>query len=359
MAGWAGHPVGDPGSEMGCWPPGMEAGASFPSAPPAMGVHHGGLPFADQATQACQLAPALEQQVQSIGLRVQKLERSRGQITKDLSDMLSDARELKKKVSWSSGPPVSAAADQKAAVAPVTGAAAIKVPASPEAPQVFEEHADCGPPGLTRRAARTKTAPSSTLARIVEEQSSLVAKSSSEKIPPPPGLSLPSDGLGQLKDSLTVQVKEVDGVEVSHAEWRIDNAKAKFKDCVGRPLVSPQFDAGGLSELRLMVSPNLGIDVSGLTMREQKSRYEARLAEGPLSGALQLKVVTSNGDKIRFSLFVGEISEGPLEYDFRDHIIHGADFNSNWLDQMKGGSLIVGVDLYLSQGQAQLQKSAE
>lgn len=349
MAGWAGHPVGDPGSEMGCWPPGMEAGASFPSSPPTMGVHHGA--FADLATQACHLAPALEQQVQAIGSRVQKLERSRGQITKDLSDMLSDAHELKKKVSRSSGPPVSAAA--------ATCAAAIKAPATLEAPQACQEHPDGGPPGLTRRAARTKTAPSSTLARIVEEQSPLVAKSSSEKIPPPPGLSLPSDGTVQLKDSLTVQVKEVDGVEVSHAEWRIDNAKAKFKDCVGRPLVSPQFDAGGLSELRLMVSPNLGIDVSGLTMREQKARYEARLAEGPLSGALQLKVVTSNGDKIRFSLFVGEISQGPLEYDFRDHIIHGADFNSNWLDQMKGGSLVVGVDLLLSQGQAQQQKSAE
>lgn len=77
-------------------------------------------------------------------------------------------------------------------------------------------------------------------------------------------------------------------------------------------MVSPQFEAGGLPELRLLarhllyggmhseVFPNLG-DLEGLTMREQKSRYEAqhkeavpemgqvRFAEGPLSGALKFK----------------------------------------------------------------------
>lgn len=240
--------------------------------------------------------------------------------------MLSDARELKKKAGIEDG---------RKQATPVAGSASSS----------FEEPSGGAPPGLNRRLARTKTAPASSLPKVPEELPE-VGKSKTEVIPPPPGLSLPTS------DSLVVQT-QVDGdVEVARIEWRIDNVKTKFKDCIGRPLVSPQFEAAGLSELRLMVSPNLGLDVSGLPMREQKSRYEARIAEGPLSGALKFKVVTSFGDKlvIRFKLFVGDVVQGPLEHDFADHIIHGADFSNNWLDSLKSGSLVVGVEILTVQG---------
>jgi len=286
-----------------------------------------GMPFADLTTQACQVAPVLETQVQAISSRVQKLERSRGQISKDIADMLNETRELKKKVGIEDGRKQAAASGMQAFGASGTG----------------EEPAE----GLNRRATRTKTAPpmASMLPRVPEEQP-LLAKSKTEAIPPPPGLTLP------VPDSLIVQTKEVDGAEVARVEWRIDNMKAKFKDHVGRPLVSPQFEAAGLTELRLMVLPNLGMDVAGLTMREQKSRYEARIAEGPLCGALKFKVVTSLGDKlvIKFKLFVGDIVKGPVEHDFADHIIHGLDFNNDWLDSMKSGSLVVGVEILEVQG---------
>lgn len=286
------------------------------------------MPFADLTSQACQMAPALETQVQAISSRIQKLERSRGQISKDIADMLNDARELKKKVGMED--------NRKQAGVPGGGT-----------PSSHEESADGVPPdGLNRRLSRTKTAPPAALLPRVPEEQPLIAKSKTEAIPPPPGLSLP------VPDSLIVQKKEVDGAEIARVDWRIDNVKAKFKDCVGRPLVSPQFEAAGLSELRLMVSPNLGLDVSGLTMREQKSRYEARIAEGPLSGTLKFKVVTNFGDKlvIRFKLFVGDIVQGPLEHNFADHIIHGVDFGNNWLDLMRGGSLVVGVEILTVQG---------
>ncbi|CAE7650216.1 unnamed protein product [Symbiodinium sp. CCMP2592] len=67
-------------------------------------------------------------------------------------------------------------------------------------------------------------------------------------------------------------------------------------------------EAGGLPELRLMVFPNLG-DLDGLTMREQKARYEARFAEGPVSGAIKFKVVTETGSRleIKFNLFIGDV----------------------------------------------------
>lgn len=286
------------------------------------------MPFADIASHAIQLAPTLEFEVKTITARVQKLERSRGQISKDLADMLNDVRDLRKKVGGED--------DRKQAAG------------KPEPPAGLEEPPDGAPPGLGRRLNRTKTAPpSAVLARVPEEQP-LLAKSKTDKIPPPPGLALQP-----MSDSLTVQTKEEDGVEIARIEWRIDNVKAKFKDCVGRPLVSPQFEAGGLSELRLMVSPNLGLDTGGLTMREQKSRYEARIAEGPLSGALKFKVVTNNfPDKldIKFKLFVGEIYQGPIEHDFADHIIHGVDFKNNWLDQMSSGALVVGVEVLTVRG---------
>lgn len=298
-------PPGAGGVPPDLWspPPGMEATA-----------------FADIASQACHLAPVLETQVKSIAGRVHKLERSRGQISKDIAELLGDARELRKRVAKGG---------------------------AQEAPP--EEPADGAPPGLSRRPQRTKTAPvgglAAGLARVPEE-TPLLGRAQADRIPPPPGLAPPT-----LPDSLVVQTKEVDGAKVARAEWRIDNVKAKFKEAVGRPLVSPQFEVGGLSELRLMVSPDLGLE-QGLTMREQKSRYEARMAEGPVSGTLKFKVVTNLGDKlsIRFKLFVGEVCQGPVEHDFADHIIHGVEFKNNWLEQMSNGALVVGVEVLAVQG---------
>merc|ERR1712039_1100082 len=90
-------------------------------------------------------------------------------------------------------------------------------------------------------------------------------------------------------------------------------------------------------------------------MREQKTRYEAKIAEGPLSGALKFKVVTTVGDKllIKFRLFIGEMFSDELEHNFADHIIHGVDFNNNWLEQAKNGSLTVGVEMISLQGSSQ------
>mmetsp|Transcript_13912 Transcript_13912/g.31080 ORF Transcript_13912/g.31080 Transcript_13912/m.31080 type:complete len:357 (+) Transcript_13912:46-1116(+) len=328
---WAPQHSAGSTSEMGLWPQGVEAMeeygsptvasspmtstpmsgmvGSYPSTPMAASPQ----PYGDAAAQACQLAPALEAQLKMISSRVQKLERSRGQISKDIADMLGDTKDLQKRSSIARD----AVARKEIAVD------ASLIPA--------------------RHSERIKeTPPPMSLPRVPEEQP-LVAKARMEL---PPGLA------GRLPESLTVQSKEVAGEETWRIEWRIDNVKAKFKECVGRPLVSPHFEAGGLPELRLMVFPTLGLDISGLTMREQKTRYEARIAEGPLCGALKFKVVTNIGDKlvIKFNLFVGDIVQGPLEHNFADHVIHGVDFNNNWLEQMSHGSLVVGVEMLTVQG---------
>eukprot|EP00440_Ansanella_granifera_P005246 gb/GFBE01005690.1/.p1 GENE.gb/GFBE01005690.1/~~gb/GFBE01005690.1/.p1 ORF type:complete len:358 (+),score=58.65 gb/GFBE01005690.1/:1-1074(+) len=299
---------------------GMMSFGSTPLAPST-------LPNADVAAQACHQAPALECHVQGIGLRVQKLERSRGQISKDLADMLTETYYLQK----------------RAGIVDDTKAHLMAGSKGYDAESIVQ---DAGPPGLekSRRGSRIKTAPASGLPQVPEGQP-LLAKSQTERICPPPGLAL------QLPESFSVKAKEIDGVQGCRVEWRIDGMKTKFKDCLVRPLVSPQFEAGGLPELRLMVFPNLG-DIAGLTMREQKSRYEARIAEGPLNGALKFKVVTDVGDSlaIKFKLFIGNIVQGPMEHNFADHVIAGFDFSNNWLDLVQGGSLLVGVEIIAVNG---------
>ncbi|CAK9078477.1 unnamed protein product, partial [Durusdinium trenchii] len=248
-------------------------------------------------------APQLELLVQGVSTRVQKLERSRGQISKDLSDMLLEVKQLQ------------------------------QIAGCDEADEDEEELMT-----VARRGTRFKTVPAP-LPQVPEGRP--LTRAHTERLCPPPGLALP------LPESLSVKPKDVDGVSACRVEWRIDSIKTKFKDCLVRPLVSPQFEAGGLPELRLLVFPNLG-DLEGLTMREQKSRYEVRFADGsPLNGALKFKVVTEIGGRldIKFNLFIGDVVQGPVEHNFADHVIAGFEFSNNWLESSSAGSLTVGVEV--------------
>lgn len=270
----------------------------------------------------------MEVLVSGIRERVQKLERSRGQINKDLADMLSETLDLQKRLGLS---------DTQAQ--PILGSR------SYEAESLQESD---GPPGLVRARGRIKTAPPQGLPQVPEDQplplASKPKRSGNLLDTPPPGLGLAMPE--KMPESLVLKTKEVEGVQASRIEWRIDSMKSKFKDCLVRPLVSPQFEAAGLPELRLMVFPNLS-DLAGLTMREQKSRYEARIAEGPLGGELKFKVVMDAGNRllVKFNLFLGDAMKGPIEHDFAEHIICGADFSQDWLQLMNGGSLVVGVEI--------------
>lgn len=342
---WTSHRAAQDASE---YPPWMDGGGMDYSGSPSSGYAGGASsmtsfpstpmtpsPGFGDAAAANHLASLMKAQVQALSSRVQKLERSRGQITKDINDMLAEAREMQKLVGIEPIQPLSK-----------------KV--GPVSPGLVADAEDQGDEPVARRGTRTVTAPASAMPRILEEdqpassQPHVLKKAHTEKITPPPGLSMPPP------ESLTVTKKEVDGKEVPRVEWRIDNVKVKFKDCVGRPLVSPPFEAGGLTDCRLMVLPNLGIDTTGLSMREQKAKYEARINDGPLSGTLKFKVVTCEAEHlpVKFSLYVGTESKGPLDHDFAEHIIHGLEFSNNWLDQLQGSSLVVGVDV-LEVGQLQ------
>lgn len=269
------------------------------------------------------------QAVQHLGTRVQKLERSKGQISKDLTEMLREAQDMNKR--WDSENAGAPLARATSAVASPSTAATTSVVASMTNDDLETSHSMSSilpPPGLQPDLKYSKTQP--------------MSEQTSRRVDGPPK---------PLPESLQVQEKCVDGNTVYRVEWRIDNAKSKFKDCIGRPLVSPQFEAGELAELRLMVFPNIGIDASS-TMRDQKSKFEAVIAEGPLRGVLKFKVVGGEGVQggrdrlcVDFNLFVGATEIGPMKHNFAEHIIKGCDFNNDWLQEMHRGALVVGVEI--------------
>ncbi|CAE6935369.1 unnamed protein product [Symbiodinium sp. KB8] len=219
-------------------------------------------------------------------------------------------------------------------------------------------------PGVQRRGSRCKTVPAQTLPLVPEGQP-LVSKSRTERLMDILLCGNRTDWTDRRSYEAILAKEKTGSEENFHKNSQLEELKeelktpqtelvkqpqpgikTKFKDCLGRPLVSPQFEAGGLPELRLMVFPNLG-DLDGLTMREQKARYEARFAEGPVSGAIKFKVVTETGGRleIKFNLFIGDVVQGPLVHNFADHVIAGFEFSNNWLDSVAVGSLLVGVEV--------------
>lgn len=270
-----------------------------------------------EATAALTLCEPLNLHMQATASRVQKLERSRGQINKDIADMIKEAQEWRR--------------------------TATEVAKSPRASAIKDKKSSADAAPKTLPIQRGLTAPpqgAGGYTPLAEKQASMT---------PPPGLQGPCFALPDLPQ-MSVTEEEVDGKTVHLVKWRIDRVETKFRDCIGRPLVSQPFevkDKVNLPELRLMVSPNIGENVSSMTMKEQKSRYEAVLSEGPLNGSLKLKVVNNFDDRlvITFNLFVGSQKKGPLTHDFADSIIHVCDFESNWLKEFENGSLSVGVEI--------------
>lgn len=249
------------------------------------------------------------QMVQHLSTRVQKLERSKGQISKDLSDMLRESQEFNKRIDSDK-----AGGAHETAVARAPSPPGLPDPGSIQLPLGFQPDLKPDTSGSLQRA-----------------------KSPQTTVAPMP-----------LPEALQINKETKDGKTVYMVKWRIDSVKSKFKDCIGRPLVSPQFECGELAELRLMVSPNIGID-SASTMRDQKSKFDAVLAGGPLKGALKFKVVGGQdvGKRllIDFTLFVGGAKSDLMTHNFTDHIIKSHDFNNDWLQEMEHGALTVGVEI--------------
>lgn len=362
---------------------------------PASSVHSSAPPFpslpfsptspsAMETVHALQVAPVICAKCEALDTKVKKLERSRGQINKDIADMMKEVQEWRRRLESSPSssdrqalqrPPAAGRRQGEDSDEALEEGTLEEEDEDDDEDEEEEEEEAALPLGIIDvmggiAAAVEPQAPPATVAATaaatVAATAAATAAASQGEVPariladlpptppppPPPGLGIPVPAAAELPQ-LSVTEQSKDGGRISHlVKWRIDRVETKFRDCVGRPLVSQQFevhvkDQIDLTELRLMVFPNLGVDLSGKTMKEQKAQYEDKIAKGPLTGALKLKVVTTIAGKlvVKFKLFVGGTWQGPISHDFSDRIIHGCDFNNNWREDMDGGSLTVGVEI--------------
>lgn len=162
----------------------------------------------------------------------------------------------------------------------------------------------------------------------------------------------PSPILGlEAPAGMLIALSEVNGQACTRIEWRIDDLKGRLQACMGRPLVSPSFDAcgPGLPSMRLMVFPDAREAVKTARSRERKGMYAAMVKKGPLYGSLKLKADgMERSTVLGFYLTCGGVRRGPFTYDFYRQAIHGCDdFGVDWLKQVEdpGGCLRVGVEI--------------
>mmetsp|Transcript_66935 Transcript_66935/g.105937 ORF Transcript_66935/g.105937 Transcript_66935/m.105937 type:complete len:389 (-) Transcript_66935:159-1325(-) len=143
---------------------------------------------------------------------------------------------------------------------------------------------------------------------------------------------------------------EVDGAPCTRVEWKIDDFSGKLQASMGRPVVSPAFDACGLSNLRLMVFPDARDAVKSARSHERKSLYANMVKKGPLYGSLKLKTDGLELPTVMtFSMLVGNVRAGPHVYDFSEQAVCGlADFGVDWLQQVEkaSGALRVSIEIF-------------
>lgn len=153
----------------------------------------------------------------------------------------------------------------------------------------------------------------------------------------------------QAPPGITIRPSEVGGRSCTHVDWKIDDFSGKLQASMGRPVVSPAFDANGLSNLRLMVFPDARDAVKSARSHERKGLYATMVKKGPLYGSLKLKADgLERATVMTFTLLVGSVRAGPTTYDFSEQAVLGLDdFGVDWLQQVdkRSGSLNVGIEI--------------
>lgn len=171
--------------------------------------------------------------------------------------------------------------------------------------------------------------------------------------------SSPSARFGDLdaskEEGLKVSSEVMDGVERWRAEWRIGNLSAKLRGCMGRALVSSSFEALGLEDLRLMISPDGKEAAQGPRNRKHKELYTKKITEGPLDACLKLKVPNCPAAcELEFSLTVGHLQRGPFRHNFMESTVSECGDFGDWLLQLETDkSLTVAVELQRVAGKLQ------
>mmetsp|Transcript_30264 Transcript_30264/g.85348 ORF Transcript_30264/g.85348 Transcript_30264/m.85348 type:complete len:288 (-) Transcript_30264:184-1047(-) len=156
-----------------------------------------------------------------------------------------------------------------------------------------------------------------------------------------PGRSSPP---GQ-REGVCVRPALLNGAACVRAEWQVSHFSKKIVAGAGKPLVSPPFVAAGLLDLRLLIFPCPQQDSRG---RHNKSQLAKRVACGPLTCALKLKVPVGDAPVLTFYLSLGSCPpQGPYTCDFGQHPVAGCDdLTVDWPDHAdSGGGLRASLDI--------------
>jgi len=153
----------------------------------------------------------------------------------------------------------------------------------------------------------------------------------------------PADGHQGRGEAVRVGPCEVVGVDCIRAEWRVEHLSSRLKSSMGKPIVSPPFTAGGLLDLRLMVTPQR-------RSRQSKETYVATVTKGPLFGSLKLKATNLEQFVVDCYLTVGAVRRGPFSYDLSEQAVCGCeDFGVDWLKHLDSDGSCLRVSLEILQ----------
>jgi len=218
------------------------------------------------------------------------------------------------------------------------------------------------PPGLDPPLMQTSTSSFLSLATLVLPSSaaSLPAHDVGDMSPPSrlclalpslfqhslsEGPVFPADGHQGRGEAVRVGPCEVVGVDCIRAEWRVEHLSSRLKSSMGKPIVSPPFTAGGLPDLRLMVTPQVAS-----RRRKSKEEYVATVTKGPLFGTLKLKATNLEQFVVDCYLTVGAVRRGPFSYDLSEQAVCGCEeFGVDWLKHLDSDGSCLRVSLEILQ----------
>lgn len=172
---------------------------------------------------------------------------------------------------------------------------------------------------------------------------------------PPPGLGADETANVMLDLSMPPPgLEEVQFHSVSNlATWKVEQIRRRLRQKLGKPLVSPCYSFGPLSDIRLLLFPKFANDkVDGAHGKNQRSRYLKMVNQGPLTCELKLKIPCPDATTVKFFVtLVGaknSFREGPFECNFADKTVHGfGQFDMNWLSEVctRTDSLVIELDI--------------
>jgi len=147
-------------------------------------------------------------------------------------------------------------------------------------------------------------------------------------------------------ESITTCVSSVAGKPSAKVQWHINNFSERMNRNLGRDLVSPDFDVGKLTGLKMQVAPeNIRVSKS----ESSRQAFKRLVIEGPFHGCLKLKIPNAPKSQVEYYVSINNHTTGPFTSNFSDHCSAAhSGLGVNWLQEKnKDGGLLVGVEIVL------------